>query len=154
MNLRDYTIQTGFLPQLKCESLEQAVACLVATYAEAGTVAAPGDLVREVMRRETEGSTAVGGGLVIPHARCTQAREVQIAVATLSEGLDLGAGDGREVDIVILLVGPDGDSRLMLRALARLARLVKHDFFLDGLRQATSAAELIEAFARVEETGA
>lgn len=154
MNLRDYTIQTGFLPQLKCESLGQAVASLVATHAEAGVVTASDELVTEVMRREAEGSTAVGGGLVIPHARCAQVSEVHIAVATLAEGLDLNAGDGREVDIVILLIGPSGDPRQMLRVLARLARLVKHDSFLDGLRQATSAAELIEAFARVEETGA
>ncbi len=154
MNLLDYTIQTGFLPQLKCESLEQAVSCLMATHAEAGTVSEPAELVAEVMSRETEGSTAVGGGLVIPHARSAQVKEVHIAVATLAEGLDLAAADGRQVDIVILLVGPAGDPRQMLRVLSRLARLVKHDSFLDGLRKAPSAAGLYEAFALAEETGA
>ncbi len=154
MNLRDYTIQTGFLPQLKCESLGQAVACLVATHAEAGIVAEPDELVTEVMRRETEGSTAVGGGLVIPHARCAQVTEVHIAVATLADAVDLGAADGRPVDIAILLIGPSGDPLLMLRVLARLARLVKDDSFLDGLRQATTAAELRTAFSLVENSGA
>jgi len=151
MNLLDYTTQTGFLPQLKCESLEQAVVQLVATLIQEGTVSQLDDLVREVLRREAEGSTAVGGGLVIPHARFAQVSEVRIAVATLADPLDLGAEDGRLVDIVILLVGPVGDPRQMLRVLARLARLVRQDAFLDGLRGANQAELLRESFALAEQ---
>jgi mannitol/fructose-specific phosphotransferase system IIA component (Ntr-type) len=154
MNLLDYTIQSGFLPQLKCESLTDAVARLVATLPAAGEATASAELVAEVMRRENEGSTAVGGGLVIPHARFHQVSTVRIAVATLARPLDLAAADGQAVDIVILLVGPTGDPRLMLRVLARLARLVRQDSFLAGLREAQDGDSLRRAFALAEDSGA
>lgn len=147
MNLLDYTIQTGFLPQLKCESLEAAVTRLVDTLVTARVVAEAGPLVQEVLRREREGSTAIGGGLVIPHARSAEVSAVRIVVATLAEPVDLAAADGLPVDIVILLIGPQGDPRQMLRVLARLARLVRQDSFLSGLRSAETAAQLAQAFA-------
>ena len=146
MNLLDYTIQTGFLPHLKCADLADAVAQLVAPLAAVGDLTAPDDLVREVMRREAEGSTTVGGGLVIPHARFGQAGSVRIAVGTLASPLDLAAADEQPVDLVILLVGPHGDPRQMLRVLARLARLVRHDTFLDGLRKCSPPSDLRRAF--------
>ncbi|MFT7699857.1 MAG: PTS system nitrogen regulatory IIA component [Candidatus Krumholzibacteriia bacterium] len=147
MNLLDYTIETGFLPQLKCESLTEVVADLVAPLAAAGEAANPDALVAEVMRRELEGSTAVGGGLVIPHARMLQVSSLRIVLGTIATPLDLAAGDKRAVDVAILLVGPLGDSRQMLRVLARLARLVKDAQFLDTLRVAQSSGILRDAFA-------
>ncbi len=152
MNLLDYTTQTGFLPKLKCESLEQAVVQLVAALAPEQTVGEVDALVTEVMRRESEGSTAVGGGLVIPHARFAQVSSVRIAVATLAKPLALAVNDGCPVDIVILLVGPVGDPRQMLRVLARLARLVRHGSFLDGLRGTETADQLRQSFALAEQT--
>lgn len=153
MNLLDYTIQTGFLPQLKCESLSDGVAHLVTTLADAGLVTAEAELVAEVMRREHEGSTAVGGGLVIPHARFGEVSQVRIAVATLAQPLVLATPDDLPVDIIILLVGPTGDPRQMLRVLARLARLVRQEPFLAGLRGARDAAQLSRAFALAEGSG-
>jgi len=63
--------------------------------------------------------------------------------------VDIPSEDGRPVDIVILLVGPEGDPRQMLRVLARLARLVRQEIFLQGLRGAATAADLQAAFASV-----
>lgn len=153
MNLLDYTTQTGFLPKLKCDNLTDAVSRLVATLVQAGKVTDPAGLVQEVMRREAEGSTAVGGGLVIPHARYSQVSSVHVAVGTLAEPLDLASDDGLPVDLVILLVGPTGDPRQMLRVLAHLARLVKHESYLQELRGCQTADALREAFGLSEHTG-
>lgn len=149
MRMQDYTIESGFLPHLECASVQEAVTALVTRLVDAGDVADGPALVREVMRRETEGSTAIGDGLVIPHARFAGVREVRLAVTTLARPLDMPSADGQPVDVVILLVGPVGDSRRMLQVLARLARLVKSSPFLDGLRSAESAESLRNAFATV-----
>lgn len=146
MDLQNYTRESAVIPQLKCGSLVEAVTTLVDRLAEAGVVKSAPDLVAEVMRREHEGSTAVGGGLVVPHARCRGLDEVHIALATLDPALDLGAEDGEPVDIVMLLVGPERDPRQMLRVLARLARLVKDRAFLDRIRKADTPADLITVF--------
>lgn len=144
--MQDYTTQSGFLPHIKCDTMAAAVQLLVKQLAEDGGVTDPDGLVEEVLLRENEGSTAIGGGLVIPHARYQGVVKVQVAVATLAEPLDIPAGDGQPVDVVILLVGPKGDPRQMLRVLARLARLVKQPDFLASLRTAASNEALRTAF--------
>ena len=148
MNLMDYTSPGGFLPRLECPSVADAVVRLVDQLLVGGEVSSAADLVGEVMRRETEGSTAIGGGLVIPHARFSGVKEVRLAVATLAAPLDIPSEDGLPVDVVILLVGPEGDPRQMLRVLARLARLVRQESFLQDLRDASTAEFLRAAFSK------
>jgi len=114
----------------------------VDTLAGAGDVSDPAGLVAEVMRRERAGSTAIGGGVVLPHARFAGIGRLRIAVATLASPLDLPAEDDRPVDVVILLVGPVDDPRQMLRVLARLARQVRREGFLAGLRGASDPEAL------------
>jgi mannitol/fructose-specific phosphotransferase system IIA component (Ntr-type) len=147
--MQDYTIETGFLPHLECASIEEAVGALVKPLALAGDVEESSALVAEVMRREAEGSTAIGDGLVIPHARFKGVHGVRLAVATLARPLAVPSADDRPVDVIILLVGPTGDPRRMLQVLARLARLVKSPAFLDGLRAAATREDLRKAFGGV-----
>lgn len=142
MDLLDYTHESGFLVRDGAADLSAAVRGLVETLAAAGDVGDPGGLVDEVLRRENAGSTAIGGGVVIPHARFAGIERLRIAVATLATPLEIPSEDGRPVDIVILLVGPADDPRQMLRVLARLARQVRDDGFLEGLRAADDPAAL------------
>ena len=146
MNLLDYTIESGFLPHIKCDSVADAVSQLVDRLTAAGDVADGDGLIAEVLRREKDGSTAIGGGLVIPHGRYEGVAAVRVAVATLAVPLVIPAADDQPVDIVLLLVGPTGDSRQMLRVLARLARMVKEGAILDRLRAAQTPAALRAAF--------
>ncbi len=142
MRMQDYTTDCGFLPHLDCTSVEEAVRALVGELEATGDVADAAGLVVEIMRREAEGSTAIGDGLVIPHARYRGISRVRLAVATLARPLKVPAEDDRPVDVVILLVGPLEDPRRMLQVLARLARLVRNPPFLDRLRGAATAENL------------
>ena len=72
-------------------------------------------------------------------------------MATLDEPLDMGASDGRPVDVVMLSVGPLRDPRGMLRVLARLARLVKQKAFLDSLRGCDEPQEMLAAVKAAEQ---
>lgn len=151
MKLLDYTQESGLLPALECHDRTEAISRLVAGLVASGTVSEPERLVEEILLREQEGSTAIGGGLSIPHARFESVQRVQLAVATLATPLEIPSEDGRPVDVVILIVGPVGDPRQMLRVLARLARLVKHGTFLDDLRAASTPAEILEVIGAGEE---
>lgn len=147
MDLLDYTRESGFLTHEPAADLAAVVARLAGTLADEGDVADPDALVHEVLRRETAGSTAIGGGVILPHARFEGISHLRIAVATLAEPLPIPSEDGRPVDIVILLVGPADDPRRMLRVLARLARQVRREEFLAGLRAAADPASLQAALA-------
>ena len=151
MKLLDYTQESGLLPALECRDRTEAIRLLVAGLVASGTVAEPDLLVEEILLREQEGSTAIGGGLSIPHARFRSVQRVQLAVATLATPLEIPSEDGRPVDVVILIVGPVEDPRQMLRVLARLARLVKHGTFLDDLRAANTPADMLAVIGAAEE---
>lgn len=150
MKLLEYTTESGFLPRIKCEDIAEGVAVLVESLQSSGRIRDPEQAVADVLRREKEGSTAIGGGLAIPHARSQAVSEVSVAVATLEQPIAIDSEDGSRVDVLILLVGPDGDPRLMLRVLARLARLVKQPSFLDGLRRAETARDVQSVFAQLD----
>ncbi len=150
MKLRDYTTATGLMPRLDCQDLDEVIATLVAGLAAAGGVSETERLVADVLRREQETNTTLGGGLAVPHARSTAVDRMHIAVATLARPLHIPAKDDQPVDVVVLLVGPLHEPRQMLRLLARLARLVKDCAFLDDLRRARSAEEMAGAFSTTE----
>ncbi|MCP3871447.1 MAG: PTS sugar transporter subunit IIA [Gammaproteobacteria bacterium] len=148
----DYTTDNAFLPHIKCASVDEAVAQLIGELESSGAVDDGQSLAAEVMRREIECSTAIGGGLVIPHARHSGARKVKLAVATLAQPLEIPSADNQPVDIVILLVGPNDDTRLMLWVLAQVARLVKNSIFLNDLRAAISQDELKMVFSKADQS--
>jgi mannitol/fructose-specific phosphotransferase system IIA component (Ntr-type) len=150
MKLIDYTSETYFLPRVACDDLASVVVRLVDTLAADGIVTATDRLVAEIMHREAEGSSVLGNGLAIPHARFDAVSRLGMAMATLASPL---RGDGAEalpVDVVILIVGPRGDPRHMLRILARLARLVKQSPFLDRLRRAETPRAMRQVLAESE----
>ena len=146
----EYTTETGFLPRIKCSDVESGVRCLVESLQPSGRIRDAEQTIKDVMRREQEGSTAIGGGLAIPHARSKAVGEVSVAVATLEQPIVVTSDEDRQVDVLILLAGPDGDPRLMLRVLARLARLVKQPDFLDGLRAAETPEQMQAVFAQLD----
>ena len=152
MRLQDYTIESGFLPQIKCSTLDAVIEAIVRGVTVDCDPCDVQALTQEVLRREQEVSTAIGGGLMVPHARFRGLDHVRIGVATLIDPLHLPAEDDRPVDVVILLVGPDADPRQMLRVLARLARQVRTESFLNSLRSANTSDELRAAFAQVDAT--
>lgn len=150
MRLLEYTTETGFLPRIKCGDVADGVRRLVESLQPSGRIRDAEQTIKDVMRREQEGSTAIGGGLAIPHARSQAVGAVSVAVATLEQPIAVAPDEDPQVDVLILLIGPDGDPRLMLRVLARLARLVKQPDFLDGLRAAENAEQMQAVFAELD----
>ena len=107
MKLVDYTKESTFLPRVQCADRDTVVDALVGALVAANGLGDAASLTREVLRREEEGSTAIGQGLAIPHARHAGADGIHLAVATLAEPLpgDPDADDDQPIDVVILLVG-------------------------------------------------
>jgi PTS system fructose-specific IIC component len=135
---------------LVCKDKDEVLAKLVAAVARSGSVQDQQKLLQQVLKREGEANTAIGGGLAVPHARSSEVPRLQIAVATLARPLDTPSEDGKPVDIVMLIVGSEQDPRLMLRVLARLARLVNQSPLLEALRRASNPSEMSRAFATVK----
>ncbi len=99
----------------------------------------------ELLKREELGSTGMGSGVAIPHARLPMMKRLQGILARLSPPVDFDAIDGQPVDLVFLLLLPSPPQADQLTALALIARRLKAPETLARLRQAKSASDFYAA---------
>jgi nitrogen PTS system EIIA component len=152
MKLVDYTTDASFVPCLQCRDRAEVLRELVAALNVDLDLPDPDALLREVLRREAEGTTAVGRGLSLPHARFAGLATVHVAIATLTTPIapDPDGEDDVPIDVVILIVGPREDPRQLLRVLVRTTRLVRAGDLLAALRGGRTAAEMRRALAAAD----
>jgi PTS system nitrogen regulatory IIA component len=101
-------------------------------------------LFDRLLERERLGSTGIGGGIAIPHGRMGSLSQPRGLFARLAQPVDFDAIDERPVDIVFLLVAPEGAGADHLKALARVSRLLRDRSLVEKLR-ATDSAEALYA---------
>lgn len=102
-----------------------------------------GDILAALVRREGLGSTGIGAGVALPHARLDAVRRPYGLLARLREPLDFEAVDERPVDLVfLLLLLPTESGGEPLNALARVARRLRDPESAAALRAARDAAGL------------
>lgn len=107
----------------------------------AARLALPGGIVAEI---QTHRQAGVGHGVALPHARAPGLSQPAAAFARLHAPLDFHAADGRNCDLVYLLLWPEGSEPL--KALARAARFFREDGVRAALRAAPSEAALRAVF--------
>jgi len=96
----------------------------------------------ELVKREELGSTGVGGGVAIPHARFAQVNKPFGMLARLRKPIAFDAVDGRPVDVVFLLLLPGSPVGEQLGALASIARKLRKGEVAAALRSARDGAEM------------
>jgi PTS system nitrogen regulatory IIA component len=100
-------------------------------------------IAAELYKREELGSTGVGGGVAIPHARFQQATTPFGLLARLKKPIDYDAVDGKPVDIVSLLLLPEGSGgEQQLGALACIARKLRNPAVTAALRRARDSMDM------------
>jgi len=100
-----------------------------------------GEIAQELLRREELGSTGIGNGIALPHARLAKLDKPFGIAARLKKPIEFDAVDGKPVDLVVLVLMPDDAQADQLNALACVARVLREKERLERLRQANDAAE-------------
>jgi PTS system nitrogen regulatory IIA component len=95
-----------------------------------------------IVARETLGSTGVGMGTAIPHARLAEVRTPYVLFARLSRGIDFESIDGAPVDVVFFILLPLNSDRENLALLAEVSRRLRSPEFRPKIRAASSQTEL------------
>lgn len=98
------------------------------------------DIFEAVMEREKLGSTGVGGGVAIPHARLPGLKSVRGWFARLDTPIEFESVDDEKVDLIFLLLAPEQAGADHLKALARVSRLFRREDVRRRLRETHSAA--------------
>ncbi|MFO1187138.1 MAG: PTS sugar transporter subunit IIA [Alphaproteobacteria bacterium] len=139
MELSEVIPQEGVLFALRSGSKRQALSELV-SLAE-GFVGVPQRRILDaVLERERLGSTGIGGGVAIPHARLPEVERPWGFFARLDRPIEFGAVDEQPVDLVFLLLTPATAGADHLKMLARISRLLRQQATEERLRAAHDAA--------------
>ena len=131
----------------KEESFEELVDLLVKT----GKVRDRRGVIESLKEREHLGTTGIGEGLAIPHAKHTDIRQLIAALGISRAGIDYEAVDDEPVYIVILVFAEENNPGPHIRLLAEIARLFQVRGFSEKLREASSPGEILEIIASEEE---
>jgi PTS system nitrogen regulatory IIA component len=87
-----------------------------------------------LLERERLGSTGIGRGIAIPHGKLPALDRVRGAFARLDKPIDFDAIDSQPVDLIFLLLAPEGAGADHLKALARVSRMLRDEVLCEKLR--------------------
>lgn len=122
---------------------QAAIAKLVGALAAAGRTSDPDGLIGAAMAREEQSATGLPGGIAIPHCRSPYVDTPTIGFARLSPKVDFGAPDG-PADLAFLIAAPESGGQDHMKLLTALARALVRKDFVESLRNAGSADEVVE----------
>ncbi|WFU09304.1 PTS IIA-like nitrogen regulatory protein PtsN [Rhizobium sp. CB3090] len=149
MALADLLHQDAIIPALRANSKKQLLQELAAKASKL-TGLPEREIFDVVLQRERLGSTGVGNGIAIPHGKLTSIKSIIGIFARLEAPVDFEALDDQPVDLVFLLLAPEGAGADHLKALSRIARVLRDQDLVAKLR-ATDSASAIYAFLNEEQ---
>ena len=141
MLLNDLIAPKGVISSLRARTPKQVLLDMSELAARVSGVPAR-EIFDAVLQRERLGPTGVGAGIAIPHGKLLNLKEIFAVFARLERPIDFGANDGAPVDIVCMLIAPESAGADHLRALARIARVLREPDFVARLRRAKDASSL------------
>src|SRR5262245_14382441 len=146
MPLADLVAPNAIIPALKVNGKKQTLQELAAKAADLS-----GQNERSIFeiltQREKLGSTGVGNGIAIPHGKLAKLTKLFGLFARLEKPVDFEALDGQPVDLVFLLLAPEGAGADHLKALARIARSLRDADVARKLRESRDAAAIYAVLA-------
>lgn len=141
MPLTDLITPQAVLPSLKATTKKQVLQEMSErAAAESGLPAR--EIFDALLQRERLGSTGVGNGIAIPHGKLPRCSALFGVFARLEKPIDFEALDGAPVDLVFMLIAPESAGADHLKALARVARVLRNPAIQAKLRATRDAAGL------------
>lgn len=143
MKIADLLAKESIDLQAKVGSKAEALEHLVALMAKSGKLADEAEYKRCVLAREEEGSTGIGEGIAIPHAKTNAVKAPGLAAMIVSEGVDFASLDDQPAKLFFLIAAPDTEDNVHLDVLSRLSTLLMDEEFTTALYAAKSPKEFL-----------
>src|SRR5215467_4258103 len=138
MEIEDLITPQSVIARLRATSKKQVLQELAKRAAEA-TGLQERAIFDVLLERERLGTTGVGDGIAIPHGKLPELRRLHGLFARLDTPVDFDAVDDQPVDLIFLLLAPEGAGADHLKALARIARLLRDQDVAKKLRASRDA---------------
>ncbi|MDP2941447.1 MAG: PTS sugar transporter subunit IIA [Candidatus Omnitrophota bacterium] len=153
MQIMDFLSKKAIVNDLKSSKKEDVIKELVEALISSGDIEkrCRNKLIDALMAREALGSTAIGQGIAIPHAKSDCVNKLVAAFGISKKGVEFDSLDGEPAYIFFLLVAPQDSAGPHLKALARISRLLKDKYFRDTLRACVDDKSVIKIIAQEDE---
>ena len=149
MRITDLLSKDAILLNASFSSKQQVIDKLVAVHKSVGNISDVTKYKNGIMAREASGTTAIGDGIAIPHAKSEAVKKPGLAAATVPSGVDYEAMDGKPSNIIFMIAAPL-DGNVHLEVLSRLTVLLMDEKFRADLLAAKSADEFLSVIDRKE----
>lgn len=103
--------------------------------------------VKVLLEREKMGSTGIGNGLAIPHAKLEGTKDFILVFGRKDGGIDFGALDGEKTFLFFVLASPRNEVGGHLKIMARISHLAKDKFVIESFKKAKNAGEILKIIA-------
>jgi len=153
MQIMEFLSKKAIITDIKSAKKEDVLKELVDALINAGDIEKRSrtKLIDALMVRESLGSTAIGQGIAIPHAKSDCAEKLIAAFGLSKKGVDFDSLDGELAYIFFLLVAPQDSAGPHLKALARISRLLKDKYFRDTLRTCADEKAVVKIISQEDE---
>jgi PTS system nitrogen regulatory IIA component len=141
MRISDILIPERMLCHVEATSKKRVLEYFSKLLAEESTSLTSYEIFDSLLGRERLGSTAIGKGIALPHARVTQSQFTLAAFLQLEKGVDFEAFDKQPVDLLFALMVPENSTEEHLKILAQLACMFSEKQFCEKLRQVKGCRE-------------
>lgn len=152
MRMSDFVVREAISADLNANTKEGVIREMVEKLRQAGYFknSEPEDIVKAILKRELLGSTGIGRGVAIPHAKHTSVERLIGAVGVSKAGVGFESLDGEPVHVFVMLISPNDRPGDHLRALENVSRCLRDDSFVRTLRHATTSETIWEQLADQE----
>ena len=137
--LRPESIQLRAAPASK----EEAIELLVDLQERGGNLTDRAQYKQDILAREAEGTTAIGSGIAVPHAKSAAVRRPGLAAATVPGGVDYDAPDGLPANLLFMIAAPKDGGDTHLEILSRMMVMLMDEDFCKRLLAAKDVAEFL-----------
>jgi len=153
MKIMDFLSKKAIVADIKSTKKEEVIRELVDALIEADDIEKRyrNKLMEALMARESLGSTAIGQGIAIPHAKSECVDRLVAAFGISKKGVDFDSLDGEPAYIFFLLVASQDSAGPHLKALARISRLLKDKYFRDSLRASSDDKSIVRIITQEDE---
>ncbi len=153
MNIIDLLSEKAISVDIKSSKKDEVLSSLVDLLVASGGIKSgeKASIVEKLKEREALGSTGIGKGIGIPHAKSSKVKKLMAAFGVSKEGVDFKSLDGELTYIFFLLVAPGETPGPHLKALARISRLLDDKFVRERLKNAKNSKEVFKIIKEEEQ---
>ena len=150
MKINELLTEKGVQLNVSAANREDAINRLISLLDAQGCISDEAAFKEGILAREKLSTTAVGGGIAIPHAKVEAVKKAGIAAITVPAGVDYNAPDKKPATLLFMIAAPASGSDIHLKALQRLAVLLAIPGFQEELQHAKSAGEFLGLISKKE----